>query len=354
MFAWCRSKPITSIQYLNHQTRHARREDDSSKPRIRADATPGKALSWSCDDGPKPDYAASFRTFKKSRGAGERKGAQLGLHMLVGVSSEWVREAGGLHDPENPRNRQLLEAARTWADGWSNGGCYAARLDLDETGGAVVDLMIAPTAEQKHKSGKSKLTVSVNKALEAVSLAHTGKKSKHYSALNTSWAEFALANLDPRLQRGRPKAETGAEHVGPDQYRTMMLEAEAARAAAKKAEAEARAKQREMDRQLELVRREREELEEKVQEGARVAAEAVSAVVTGDLYMEGGRWKARKGAPDPERLKPFWAAIQPAMRRVASWWDRIRGRVQALPDPEEFRASLAIDAPEDAAPSLGH
>lgn len=241
MFAYCRTKPITSVQYLGHQTRHAHRVDATSQPRIRSDAEAGTALSWSCDDGPKPDYVASFKAFKKGKGASERKGAQLGLHMLVGVSPQWVKEAGDLHDPHNPRNRQLLDAARAWADTWSDGGCYAARLDLDETGGAVVDLFIAPTAEQKHKSGKSKRVVSVNKALEAISLARTGKKSKHYSALNTDWAEYAREHLDARLERGRPKGETGAEHVGPDQYRTMMAEAEAARNAALDREREARA-----------------------------------------------------------------------------------------------------------------
>jgi len=250
MFAWCRSKPIKSVQYLTAQTLHARREDTTSPARVRPDATPGAALSWSIDDGPRPDYGAAFKAMKKAKGAGERKGAQLGLHMLVGVSPDWVREAGDLHDPDNPRNRELLDAARTWADSWSGGGCYAARLDLDETGGAVVDLFIAPLAEQKHKSGKAKLVVSVNKALESLSVEHTGRKGRHYAALNTSWAEHAQASLDARLARGRPREETGAEHVGPDQYRTMMQEAQAARDAAKAREKAAAEKERRLDATL--------------------------------------------------------------------------------------------------------
>lgn len=250
MFAWCRSKPIKSVQYLTAQTLHARREDTTSPARVRPDATPGAALSWSVDDGPRPDYGAAFKAMKKVKGAGERKGAQIGLHMLVGVSLDWVREAGDLHDPDNPRNRELLDAARAWADSWSGGGCYAARLDLDETGGAVVDLFIAPLAEQKHKSGKVKLVVSVNKALESLSMEHTGRKGRHYAALNTSWAEHAQASLDPRLARGRPREETGAEHVGPDQYRTMMQEAQAARDAAKAREKAAAEKERRLDATL--------------------------------------------------------------------------------------------------------
>jgi len=339
MFAYCRTEQIRSVQYLGHQSRHARREDETSKPRVRADATPGTALSWSCDDGPRPDYAASFRALKKAKGAGERKGAKLGLHMLVGVSPEWVKEAGDLHDPENPRNRELLDAARAWADTWSNDGCYAARLDLDETGGAVVDLFIAPTAEQKHKSGKSKLTVSVNKALEAISLKHTGKKSKHYSALNTAWAEYARAHLDPRLERGKPKGETGIEHVGPDQYRTMMQEAEAARKAAKEAEARAR-----------KVEAEAREKLAQVDAAVRIAAEAGAAVITGGLIRQDGKWKLMRGGPDKATLDPVWSIVRPALDAVADWWNRVRAKVDALPDPEAIKSELVLAAsppPED-------
>lgn len=249
MLAYTRTLDVPSVQYLTAQTRHARREDRTSQDRLRPGAVPGEALAWSIDGGPRPDYVASFKAFKKATGASERAGAKLGVHILAGVSPEWVREAGDLHDPNNPRNGELLRAAIAWANTWSNGGCYAARIDLDETGGAVVDLLIAPTAEQRHKSGKSKLTVSVNKALEALSMQHTGKRSRQYSALNTSWAAFATANLDPRLRRGTAKEETGVEHVEPGRYREMMKEAQAARDAAQKAEAEAREAIRRADEQ---------------------------------------------------------------------------------------------------------
>lgn len=340
MFAYCRTKPIRSVQYLGQQTRHARREDATSQPRIRGDAEAGTALSWSIDDGPQPDYAASFRAFKKAKEAGERKGAQLGLHMLVGVSPAWVREAGDLHDPDNPRNRQLLDAARAWADTWSNGGCYAARLDLDETGGAVVDLFIAPTSEQRHKSGKSKRVVSVNKALEAISLARTGKKSKHYSALNTDWAEYAREHLDARLERGRPKGETGAEHVGPDQYRTMMQEAQAARDAAAKAQAEAEAmKERAKEAEAKAA-----ESVQKAEAAARMAAETAAAVITGGIVRdEAGKWTVTKAGPSMERLKPVWAILRPSLERVADWWQRVREKVEALPEPEQAKAELVED-----------
>ena len=350
MFAYCRTKPIRSVQYLSHQSRHARREDETSRPRIRRDASPGTSLSWSCDDAPKPDYATSFRAFKKANGVSERKGAQIGLHMLVGISPEWVKEAGDIHDPANPRNVQLLHAARAWADMWSGGGCYAARLDLDETGGAVVDLFIAPTAEQKHKSGKAKLTVSVNKALESLAVQHTGKKGKHYAALNTSWAEYARAQLDRRIERGRPKDETGVQHVGPDQYRAMMADATSARDAARKAEARA-------------IQAEKLALEKlKAAEGAvMIAAQVGAAVITGGLARDdAGNWKINKDGPSKDTLRPVWSIIRPALDVVADWWQRVRSRVEVLPDPNaeiEALSQIYFDPfaspPEDARQQTG-
>ena len=51
MFAWCRSKPIKSVQYLTAQTLHARREDTTSPARVRPDATPGAAALIVTRDG---------------------------------------------------------------------------------------------------------------------------------------------------------------------------------------------------------------------------------------------------------------------------------------------------------------
>ena len=345
-YAYCRSKPIKSIQYLGHQSRHARRVDETSKPRMRPGAQAGACLSWAIDAGPEPDYAASFRALKKAMGAGERKGAQIGLHMLVGVSPSWVEAAGALHDPKNPRNRQLLEAARAWADSWSGGGCYAARLDLDETGGAVVDLFIAPLAEQKHKSGRSKLTVSVNKALEAISLQHTGKKSKHYAGLNSSWADYARQHLDPQLQRGRPKSETGVEHLGPDAYRAMMVDAEAARTVAHEAEARAKAMEKEARAKLAAAEERLKQATRAVETSVRAAA----AVLAGTLLRsDQGKWTVKPGSDlRTDDLKPIWSALRPALDRVADWWNRVVHKVDALPEParREFLASVSAQMPD--------
>lgn len=334
MFAFCRSKPIRSIQYLVAQSSHARREDSTSPVRVRCGAEAGAALSWSLDDAPRPDYLASFKALKAAKGAGERKGAQIGIHVIAGVSPAWIKEAGDLHDPENPRNVALLEAARAWADSWSNGGCYAARIDLDETGGALVDLMIAPVEDQRHKSGKARPVVSVNKALEAVSLAATGKRGKHYSALNTSWAEFAQANLDPRLLRGKPKSQTGVEHVPPDDYRRMMSEAEAARKAA-------------WDRGAEVARREAAVAErERAAAAAKAEAEAERdrLAATLDAFealseeIEAGTLREGKGgsmiAKNPARLLPGGRIVS----RIARALLAVMSEVSAL--RTELRSAL--------------
>lgn len=247
MFAYTRTKDIKSFQYLTAQTAHALRQDKTSQSRMREGAVPGTAMHLFREapspatpetlklDAPvigqyKPNYVESFKKFKSEKGAAERKGAKLGLHILCGVSTDWMTEAGDLHDPKNPNQRKLMDAAVAWVNSWSDDGVFDARIDLDETGGAVVDLFVAPTAIQNHKSGKSKKTISVNKALEALSIEMNLSKSKHLSALNSSWAKYAQANLDSRLTRGTPKSETKKEHIPPDQYREMMERATKAEA----------------------------------------------------------------------------------------------------------------------------
>ena len=65
-------------------------------------------------------------------------------------------------------------------------------------------------------------------------------------------------------------------------------------------------------------------------------AEAAAVVITGGLHQgENGRWISGKGAPSAERLKPLWTHLRPALERVARWWDGVRGRVEALPDPDQ-------------------
>lgn len=334
MFAFCRTYQIGSVQYLTAQTRHALREDKTSKERLRDGATPGTQIHLRPDD-PAPDYVASFKTFKKEKGAGERKGAKLGVHIMCGVSPEWLAEAGDIHDPENPRQRQLLDAAVAWANSWSNDGCFDARIDLDETGSAVVDLFVAPTSQQKHKSGQSKLVISVNKALEALAIEHEGKKSRQYSALNTSWAEYAAAELDPRLQRGKPKSETGKEHIAPDKYREMMQRATKAEAEAERLKAEAK----------ELRDGQAVAVEQAVKNATEASVEAIVGIVTGDVKYDNSRklWLFQ----DTERpgLKAAFKTLIPALSKMKDFWER----AQEIVKTAEARAELQEAAKKLAA-----
>lgn len=71
-------------------------------------------------------------------------------------------------------------------------------------------------------------------------------------------------------------------------------------------------------------------------EAASVTAQAAAAVIAGDLRLgENGRWTAGEGSPAVERLKPLWKHLRPALERVALWWDEARGKVDALPEPEQ-------------------
>jgi hypothetical protein len=82
-------------------------------------------------------------------------------------------------------------------------------------------------------------------------------------------------------------------------------------------------------------------------EAASLAAEAAAAVIAGGLYRnDQGRWEVGVGAPSPERLKPLWKHLRPAMERVARWWDGVRGRVEALSEPEQ-QAFFEEVPPED-------
>lgn len=77
------------------------------------------------------------------------------------------------------------------------------------------------------------------------------------------------------------------------------------------------------------------EVDQIVSDAAALAAEAAAAVITGGLRQdENGRWKVGEGAPSTERLKPLWRHLRPALERVARWWVGVRGKVDALPDPE--------------------
>jgi hypothetical protein len=207
-----RVNKITSIAQLRGATLHAERGDETSQARLREGAEPGAGLAWSKAAESDRDYLAAFKTHKAELGAGERKGAPLCMQALCVVTPEWVKAAGDLHDPSNPRNRALFYQAKSWAESWAGkGSVFGARLDLDEAGGAVVDLMISPV-----RTSRGKPVISTQKALVELKAA-TGERNE-YSALQTSWADWSREHLDSQIERGTRRTITDRQHLTPETY----------------------------------------------------------------------------------------------------------------------------------------
>src|SRR5574343_672795 len=102
-----RVNKITTLAQLRGATIHAERADETSRARLREGAEPGTGLAWSKAESDR-DYLGAFKAHKLELEARERKGAPLCLQALCVVSPEWVKDAGDLHDPQNPRNRTLF------------------------------------------------------------------------------------------------------------------------------------------------------------------------------------------------------------------------------------------------------
>ena len=159
-----------------------------------------------------------YNVLVEATGASLRKGAPIGLHLLVGVSPEWIEAEGGLHDPKNPRNKMLVRAATRWATE-ELGGTFAARMDLNEDGGAVVDVFLSPTREGKNK----RKWISTNKSLKELQHKYPGERTS-YGALQSSWTAFAAEHLDQAIIRGTIKKDTRKENLSPEEYARMVEE----------------------------------------------------------------------------------------------------------------------------------
>ena len=227
MFAFVRCDKIISRAQLGAMQRHARGEDGISKSRRRPDAE-YRALAWDFETERLRVYLAGKRGALNITDAFDNhleqndveklyKGAPLCLHLIVGVSDDWVKEGGNLHDPHNPRNQKLLKSARDWAES-ELGGCFAARMDMDEKGGAVVDVFVAPTYLKKTKR-KTSVQISTNKALTRLANKHNQQYS--FSALQDSWAEYATEHLGMKFDRGESKERTKRENLRPEEYAAM-------------------------------------------------------------------------------------------------------------------------------------
>lgn len=215
---------IKSFAQILSAERHAKREDLTSVKRKRPGGDHEANHFWSVlgeglNNGG-ANYGVAFREHKKRHDVkSERKNAALALHLLVGVSPEWLAETGDPHDLKNPRVRELIDHAKRWAETWmEDGAVWAVRYDTDEVGSGVVDILGSPIRQNASGRGKPKPAISVNKALKDLQDSVGARTS--YAAMQTSWATYAQDHLDPALERGEPESEQ--KHLTPEQFKERI------------------------------------------------------------------------------------------------------------------------------------
>lgn len=183
------------------------------------------------------------------------------------------------------------------------------------------------TNEARAEKARGKAEAEGDRAAKALRNAETYERRATEAREKLEGLEAQVQALEGRLEAVQA-AKTAAEEE--------RDQAQAAARAAEERAATAEARLREVDQIVGDV--------------AALAAEAAAAVITGDLRQgENGRWTSGKRAPSVERLKPLWTHLRPAMERVARWWDDVRGRVEALPDPERqrFFEDIGPSEPDD-------
>ena len=150
-------------------------------------------------------------------------------------------------------------------------------------------------------------------------------------------AAKALKNAetyDRRATEAREKAEGLEAQVRGLEGRLEAIQA--AKAAAEEERDRAQEEARAAQERAATAEARLREMDQIIGDAAALAAEAAAAVITGNLRQgENGRWTTGRGGPSVDRLKPLWTHLRPALERVARWWDGVRGRVEALHEPEQ-------------------
>ena len=169
------------------------------------------------------------------------------------------------------------------------------------------------TNEARAEKARIKAEAEDDRAAKALKNAETYDRRATEAREKVEGLEAQVRDLEGRLEAIQAARAAAAE----DRDRAQ----EEARAAQERA-ATAEARLREMD--------------QIIGDAAALAAEAAAAVITGNLRQgENGRWTTGRGGPSVDRLKPLWTHLRPALERVARWWDGVRGRVEALHEPEQ-------------------
>jgi hypothetical protein len=342
-----RFRPIRSTSALAAATCHALRQDAIGKARVRPGAVAGHALSWTAHGVADRDHLAAWKAHKLATGAAERKNAPLGLQAICVVGPEWIDAAGDRHDEANPRNAALFREARAWAESWAGpGSVIAARLDLDERGGGVVDLTIVPVRVQRSRGGRETLRISTNAALQAL-CDETGE-AKSFAAAQTSWATWCQRTLDSTLERGTPREMTGAQHLRPEEYgrvadelgelREQIAALEAERTGLTTALEDARA-------EVALALAERDEARQATQRLLERAQEAARARIA--AAQRRAQEVAQKALQDAEALKEkgkSWAARMKAKVVEQTEAERAQIRIEIEAEADQLRADAVANA----------
>ena len=328
LFAAVRCVRIKNIGHLRQSEAHAKRADDTSQMRVDASRT---ALNLAASPY-RPDaplgLVDAFRAFKSATGACEgSKNSAIGLHVLCVISPELVTQSGDLHDPNNPVNRQIFNQAQEWAKAtFGTDSLVAARMDMDEAGGGVVDLFVCPTAvKQGGRGRKPKLTISTRDALMSIQRQHGAMLS--FSALQDSWADHAQRHIDPRLERGKPKAETQRQHVHADVLREQGAKAAAAlreaekirslakdeafeaRIDAKLAETEIEAKRAAAEAEIEAKRQSLTQYENKLRDAAKKMEEYRQTIIQEHKALVTERAEIAKERTALQRLADHYMSV---------------------------------------------
>ena len=137
---------------------------------------------------------AAFEAHLATSGARLRKGAPLALRLSCGVAEGLGRTRGAQGDGSAQAPRPLPEQAADWVESWAGPGSVV----LARTEGPNADraeLLVAPVRESRGKP-----VVSTQKAL--TELMRQTSELTEYGALQTSWAGWCAAHVDPAIERG--------------------------------------------------------------------------------------------------------------------------------------------------------
>ena len=293
-------------------------------------------------DQPELDLVAAYDRHLKLHSA-RRYGRShhLAYHLIVGVSPSYFE--GSLddrHDPDSEAVRTLMASAVEWAER-DIGGVWHARYDVDEDGCGIVDVCCTPLRTDPRNGRK---WISTRKPQAA--LSKKWRRPTGYGAFQDAWADYFTRRMGRTYQRGRPKEETGREHMIAEQYGEVMDEGRRLRRENAELRAErdaARAERDDAEKAHDRARRE--------EEAARAAAEAARAAEAQAKAALDDARSALKATS--ERLKAMRRAAGIFARRARAFAVgllRAASRPDLPPDPEpDAVGGLAVEAQSVAA-----